>query len=96
MGRSYRLIRDVNTMIGYLPDLDISEADRQLLAGETSFIRGFAYFGLAKRYGGLSLIEEAQEYTSDIESLKVPRSTEKRNLGFCSPGVRQCHRKPAG
>ncbi len=80
--QGYKLIRDVNTLIGVISDLDILEPDRKLLVGETAFIRAYAYFALAKRYGGVPLIMEAQEYTNDIESLKVPRSTEEDTWNF--------------
>ncbi len=78
----YKLIRDVNTLIKVIPDLDIPEEQRNLLIGETAFIRAYAYFALAKRYGGVPLILEAQDYTTDVESLKVPRSTEKETWDF--------------
>lgn len=78
----YKLIRDVNTLIKVIPDLDIPEEERNLLIGETAFIRAYSYFALAKRYGGVPLILEAQEYTTDVESLKVPRSTEQATWDF--------------
>ncbi len=78
----YKLIRDVNTLIKVIPELDINDQDRALLVGETSFIRAYAYFALAKRYGGVPLILEAQEYTTDVESLQVPRNTEEETWNF--------------
>lgn len=78
----YKLIRDVNTLIKVIPDLDIPEEERNLLIGETAFIRAYSYFALAKRYGGVPLILEAQDYTTDVESLKFPRSTEEETWNF--------------
>ena len=78
----YKLIRDVNTLIKVIPNLDIPEEQRNLLIGETAFIRAYSYYALAKRYGGVPLILEAQDYTTDVESLKVPRSTEKETWDF--------------
>lgn len=78
----YKLIRDVNTLIKVIPSLDIPEEQRNVLIGETAFIRAYAYFALAKRYGGVPLIREAQEYTTNVESLKVPRSTEEETWNF--------------
>jgi len=75
--QSYKLIRDVNSLIDIVPDLDIFDEDKAKLKAEASFIRGYTYYELAKRYGGVPLILTKQEYTSDVESLKVPRSTEK-------------------
>ncbi len=78
----YKLIRDVNTLIKEIPNLDINEQERALLVGETAFIRAYSYYALAKRYGGVPLIKEAQVYTTDVESLKVPRSTEAETWNF--------------
>lgn len=79
---AYKLIRDVNQLIEIVPEIDVTEADRSQILGEALFIRGYAYFGLVKRYGGVPLIAEAQAYSGDIESLKVPRSTEKETWDF--------------
>ncbi len=79
---AFKLIRDVNLFIDIIPSLDISESERALYMGEASFIRGFAYFGLAKRYGGVPIILSPQEFNGDPESLKVPRNTEKETWDF--------------
>ncbi|MEX0988492.1 MAG: RagB/SusD family nutrient uptake outer membrane protein [Bacteroidales bacterium] len=75
--QAYKLIRDVNSLLDIVPDLDIFEEEKQLLKAEASFIRAYTYYALAKRYGGVPMILTKQKYTSEIESLKVPRSTEK-------------------
>src|SRR5690606_9754361 len=54
--QGYKLIRDVNLLIEAVPRLDISESEKNMLLGEGSFIRSFAYFALAKRYGGVPII----------------------------------------
>lgn len=78
----YKLIRDVNTLINFIPDLDVNEQERSLIIGEAAFIRAYAYYALAKRYGGVPLIMEPQEYTPDVEELRVPRSTEEETWRF--------------
>jgi len=80
--QSYKLIRDVNSLIDIVPDLDIFPEEKQELKAEASFIRAYTYFALAKRYGGVPLILSKQEYTSDVEALQVPRSTEKETWDF--------------
>jgi hypothetical protein len=80
--QGYKLIRDVNLLIDAVPSLNILDEERRALIGESAFIKAFAYFGLAKRYGGVSLIKATQEYTGDVESLKVPRSTEKETWDY--------------
>lgn len=79
----YKLIRDVNSLLEIVPTLTIiSENEKKKLNAEAYFLRAYTYFALARRYGGVPLIEKPQEYEGNIESLKVPRSTEKSNLGF--------------
>lgn len=79
----YGLIRDINLLLETIPTLDFSEAEKDALMGETHFLRAYSYFALAKRYGGVPLITATQEYSEgDIESLKVPRSTEKATWDF--------------
>lgn len=78
----YKLIRDVNLLIDAIPTLNIKDDEKAKLTGEAAFIKAFAYFGLAKRYGGVSLIKATQKYTSNVEELKVPRSTEKATWDY--------------
>ncbi len=80
--QSYSLIRDVNSMIDIIPELDIFEEEKQQLKAEASFIRAYTYYALAKRYGGVPLITSKQEYSSDVDALRVPRSTEKETWDF--------------
>lgn len=80
--QSYKLIRDVNSLIDIVPELDIFPEEKQQLKAEASFIRAYTYFQLAKRYGGVPLIKSKQEYTSNVDSLRVPRSTEKETWDF--------------
>lgn len=79
----YKLNRDVNLLIDEIPNLKVTDSERALLIGESSFIRAYLYFALAKRYGGVCLIKETQEYIpGQIDNLKVPRSTEKETWDF--------------
>ncbi len=79
---AFVLIRDVNLFIDIIPTLSITDDEKAAYMGEASFIRGFAYFGLVKRYGGVPIITEPQEFNGDPEFLKVPRSTEKETWDF--------------
>ena len=78
----YALIRDVNILIDAIPKLDIQQVEKDKLLGEASFIRAWAYYGLAIRYGGVPLIKKTMEWTGDVEALKVQRSTEKATFDF--------------
>lgn len=79
----YKLIRDINLLLETIPTVTtMSEADKAELIGEGHFLRAYTYFALAKRYGGVPLIVQVQQYTPDVESLKVPRNTEKETWDF--------------
>jgi len=81
--QGYKLIRDVNLLIETIPTISsLNDTDKAQLISEGNFLRAFTYFALAKRYGGVPLIKEVQQYTPDVESLKVPRSTEKETWDF--------------
>lgn len=75
--QGYKFIRDINLLIDAIPTLSILEVDKNKLLGEASFLRAYAYFALAKRYGGVSLIFTSQKYSGNVDDLKVPRSTEE-------------------
>lgn len=80
--KGYKLNRNINILAEAIPDLKITESEKTELLGEVSFLRAYTYFALAKRYGGVPLISENQEYTTDFASLSVPRSTEKETWDF--------------
>lgn len=84
---AFELIRDINILAEEIPELEISDLEREKLTGEVAFLRAFAYYGLAKRYGGVPIIDELQVYNGDLESVKVPRSTEKETWDFV---LKQC------
>lgn len=80
----YGRIRRVNYFIKTLPEYqgNFSKALVDAWLGEAYFIRAYCYFSMVKRYGGIPILEEPQEYTEDLEGLKVPRNTEKYCYDF--------------
>ena len=80
--QGYKLIRDTNILIDIIPTLTVTAEETKALVGESAFIRAYAYFALAKRYGGVPLITSVQKYEGNVEALKVPRSTEKETWDF--------------
>ena len=62
----------------------LDETTRVQYTGEVRFIRAFHYFNLVKRYGGVPIIVEPQEYTGpeSLPALQVKRDTEKRVYDF--------------
>lgn len=51
--KGYFLNRNINLLMTYIPNLDISVEEKDALMGEAHFLRAYTYFGLAKRYGGI-------------------------------------------
>lgn len=87
---SYKKIRKINTLISQLETVDpsiMSAEQVQIIKGECLFLRANEYFQLVRRFFGVSIITKAQEFTSDIESLRVPRSTEEDSWDFI---LREC------
>ena len=80
----FKYIRNCNDFLYQIEISTIlSEEKKNELAAEVRFIRAMHYFTLAKRYGGVPIIKESQEYDpSNIESLRVPRDTEKDVYDF--------------
>src|SRR5690554_2432306 len=79
---AYKLNRDINILAEEIPNLDISVQEKMNLIGEAAFLRAYLYYALAKRYGGVPIIDELQTYTGDVGTLKIPRSTEKDTWDF--------------
>jgi len=75
-GPAYQLNNDVNSFFASIEGLTtISEEVKAELLGQAWFIRGQLYFALARRYGGVPIIEKVGD-VNDVESLKIPRTTE--------------------
>lgn len=80
-GDAYKLIRDINYFIKTLPTYatssNFSETQMNTWAGEAYFVRAVTYFALAKRYGGVPLVDQVLNYPEQsIEELQIPRSSE--------------------
>lgn len=86
----YNDIREVNLFFESIEKTlesgSLREEDYKRLKSEAHFIRAYMYFGLAKRYGGVPLIDRVldREYVpgGDNSNLYVPRSTEKETWEF--------------
>lgn len=75
--RLYKDIRGFNELKQNIPLMKPSDpATIDKVTGEYYFMMAYTYFALAKRYGGVSIIDSLQEFTGDYEAVKVPRSTE--------------------
>ena len=89
---SYRLIRNCNDFLEKIIDAPMNEDEKKTTIGEVKFLRAWVYFTLVKRYGGVPILREPQEYVGDIESLKVPRDTEKACYDFIAEDLDEAFR----
>lgn len=77
---AYTQVRKANEYIyGLETKATFAESARQQYLGEASFLRALLYFDMAKRYGGLPLIDKPQELDDD---LFVKRSTLDETFEF--------------
>ena len=79
---SYSLIRKCNEFIAKVGSSPLDSGDKEQFEGEARFLRAMAYFTLVKRFGGVPLIIEPQEYNGDVTALQVPRATEQQIWDF--------------
>lgn len=68
----YRSINLSNVVIERVPQIDMDEDRRSQLIAEAHFLRGLAYFTLARMYGGVPIKTTA---TSNLQELSAPRAT---------------------
>ena len=79
----YKDVRSFNELkdnIELMQPSDPSTIDQ--ITGEYYFMMAYAYFALAKRYGGVPIIRSTQEWNGDYDEVKVPRSTEVETWKF--------------
>jgi hypothetical protein len=80
---AYAKIRKIHEFIEKMPDATIDQSAKDRYLAEAYFLRAFNYFTMAKRYGGVPLVKEAQKYDgSNGEALQMPRSTEEETWNF--------------
>ena len=91
---AYLLIRDCNYFMETLPNYASNFSATQVSnwLGEARFIRAFTYYALVKRYGGIPIVDHVltepgqaiDEVAANIESFKLPRSSEQAVYDFIS------------
>ena len=71
----WKIVRDANRLIENLPNYigQINGAEEWI--GEAKFIRAYVYFTMAKRYGGLPILNKMQEFNPDFDQLNIARSS---------------------
>lgn len=82
----YDHIRNVNYLMATLPKYkaNFNKAQVDQWLGEAYFSRAYFYFALVKRYGGVPIIKNVQDYRTPIAQLQVPRDKELDVWNFVS------------
>jgi len=79
----YQHIREINVFIENLPLSETLEPDFiSTRVAEARFLRAFAYFEMAKRYGGVPLVTRALPTDAPASELFVERNSEKEVYDF--------------
>ena len=79
----FRLIRQANTLISDLPNYPDLAIYSTAWIAEAKFIRAYVYFKLAKRFGGMPIVEEPQTLDlEEVSKLWVARSSHADTYDF--------------
>lgn len=77
---AYRMIREINYFMETLPKYKANFTESQVnqWMGEAYFLRAHTYFALAKRYGGVPIVDKVLQYPEQpLDELKIQRSSEE-------------------
>ena len=72
--RGYTYIRKINVFLEKMKEITVDLPDKDLLVAEAKFLRGFIYFNLIERFGGVPIITESYEL-SDADQVQFTRNT---------------------
>jgi hypothetical protein len=79
----YNYVRYVNDLIAKVPSSKLSDVSKATVLGEAYFIRGYYYFTMVKRYGGIPIVKKVLTYTgSNLDDLQVTRNKEQEVYDF--------------
>ncbi len=78
----YQWIRRANYFLDRIAESTIDPSKVAALTAECRFIRAYYYFDLVKKYGGMPIIGEVQNFDNNLEDLQVSRNTEEELYDF--------------
>lgn len=80
----YTLVREINLHIKHLKTKTkgLTEQQERYFLAEARYIRAYVYFTLVSRMGGVPILEEAFDYTTDASSLRRARNKESEVYDF--------------
>ena len=79
----YKVIKRATDILEYVPGMTIADAQKNRILGEANFLKGFAYFELAIRYGGLPL------YNSKDPSASLVRETKENTWAVIETSLQE-------
>jgi hypothetical protein len=68
----YEAVNRANIVLGRVDNVEMSEEARNRIKGQAYFLRGYAFFSMARCFGALAL---PLTYTNGVENLELARST---------------------
>lgn len=78
----YPIVRELNVFLEKMPNSPISADIKKQRIAEARFLRAYAYFNMAKRYGGVPLITKAQTLDAPQAELYAKRDKEEVIYNF--------------
>lgn len=74
---TYKTVRSINTFLENINSstADLSDVEKQQLTGQAHFFRAMFYYKMVRVMGGVPLITEVLDPTSDLSTLQFPRNT---------------------
>ena len=68
----YEVVNRANIVLGRVDNVEMSEESRNRIKGQAYFLRGYAFYSMARCFGALAL---PLTYTNGVEGLELARST---------------------
>ena len=68
----YEAVNRANIVLGRVDNVEMSEESRNRIKGQAYFLRGYAFYSMARCFGALAL---PLTYTNGVENLEIARST---------------------
>ena len=78
IANAFYCIRIANKLLENVPDMDITDDQKDLLMGQAYFMRSWWYFEIIRRWGGMFIIDQTYDSDDvlDLERLSYSESTE--------------------
>jgi hypothetical protein len=72
---NYNVVRTINEFFANIDNAKIDENQKKIFKGQAHFFMAYTYFKMVRIYGGVPIITDVQDPTSDLNELMVPRNS---------------------